>query len=222
MKKNTRKIVIVLLVAVVAVGTYFVSGTYAKYTTSLSGNDTATVAKWAWDFNETAVTSNQNTISFNLFDTIKDTNGSAEGDVAANKIAPGTNGSFSFNLQNKSEVNAEYSLAVTETRGSAVTNANIEYSLDNSSWTSDLTALLNASNQTLLMNSNKVEKTVYWRWAYQVQESGSNPATYATQDNADTLVGFAAVGSDTAADTAADVHANEIKVTATVIFTQID
>ena len=226
MKKNTNKIVTLLLIAVVAVGCYFVAGTYAKYTTSLSGNDTAAVAKWAWDYNGTAITSNQNTITFNLFDTIYDSNGTgtqtAETDVAANKIAPGTEGKFEFSFQNKSEVNAKYTLAVTETRGSGVTNANIEYSLDGLSWTSNLANLLNASEQTLAMGSAAVEKTVYWRWVYQVQDENSNPATYAVQDAADTLVGFAAGGTDTAADTEAGVHANEIKVAATVTFTQVD
>ena len=226
MKKNINKIVTLLLVAMVAVGSYCVAGTYAKYTTSLSGDDTAAVAKWAWDYNGTAITSNQNTIAFNLFDTIYDSNGTAtetaETDVVTSKIAPGTEGKFEFSIQNKSEVNAKYTLAVSETRGSGVTNANIEYSLNGSSWTSDLAALLNVSEQTLAMNSQAVEKTIYWRWVYQVQDENSNPATYTTQDSADTLIGFAAGGTDTAADTTAGVHVNEIKVTATVTFTQVD
>ena len=43
-----KKLVIVLLL-VVASGCYFVSGTYAKYTRTLGGSDTATVAKFSVD-----------------------------------------------------------------------------------------------------------------------------------------------------------------------------
>lgn len=49
MKKNTKKICVVLLLAIVAIASYFVSGTYAKYTRAVSGSDTATVAKFSVD-----------------------------------------------------------------------------------------------------------------------------------------------------------------------------
>lgn len=211
MKKNAKKIGTTLLVAVAAVGAYFVSGTYAKYTTSLSGNDTTSVAKWAWDYNGTAITKDQSTISFNLFDTIKDSNGTDnETDVVANKIAPGTSGSFSFDFQNKSEVNAKYSLTLAVTKGSAVTNAKIQYSLvggdSATDWTEDLATLANQSEVSLAMNSNKVEKTIYWKWVY--NES-------AAQDTIDTQVGFDA-------GTATNAEDSQIIVNATVTFTQAD
>ena len=51
MKKNNRKIATLLLLAVVAIGSYFVAGTYAKYTSEIAGSDDASVAKWAWNIN---------------------------------------------------------------------------------------------------------------------------------------------------------------------------
>ena len=67
MKKNTKKICVVLLLAVVAIASYFVSGTYAKYTRALGGSDTATVAK----FSVTAGTLNkEQNAEIALFDTI--------------------------------------------------------------------------------------------------------------------------------------------------------
>lgn len=47
MKKKSEKIFIMLLFAIIAILCYFVSITYAKYTRKLSGNDTATVAKFS-------------------------------------------------------------------------------------------------------------------------------------------------------------------------------
>ena len=209
MKKNTKKIVTLLLFSVVAVGTYFVSGTYAKYTTSLTGSDTATVAKWAWDYKGTALTKNDSTITFDLFDTIVDTvDGNTDNEVATGKIAPGTKGSFAFDFQNKSEVDATYNLTLTATKGSAVTNAKIQYSLIGTDaatdWTENLSTLANASG-TLEVDSAKVEKTIYWKWVY---NDG------AAQDAIDTQVGFDA-------GLAADAD-KQITVTATVTFTQID
>lgn len=209
--RNAKKLAVVALLAVVAVGSYFVSGTYAKYTTSVSGASTATVAKWAWDYNGTALTKNDSEISFNLFDTVKDSDGtSAETDVLAGRIAPGTSGSFSFNFQNKSEVNAKYSLTLAVTKGSAVANAKIQYSLvggaSATDWTENLATLANESEVAIAMNSSAVEKTVYWRWVY---DEG------AAQDAIDTQVGFDA-------GTAANEADKQITVTATVTFTQVD
>ena len=47
MKKKSEKIFIMLLLAIIAILCYFVSITYAKYTRKLSGNDTATIAKFS-------------------------------------------------------------------------------------------------------------------------------------------------------------------------------
>lgn len=215
--KNAKKVATMLLVAAVAVGSYFVSGTYAKYTTSLAGDGVATVAKWAWDYNGTALTKNDSTIAFNLFDTVKDSDGTSnETDVLTGRIAPGTSGSFSFDFQNKSEVNAKYSLTLAVTKGSAVTNAKIQYSLvggdSATDWTENLATLANQSEVTIAMNSPKVEKTIYWRWVY---EDGANDEAIAAQDAIDTQVGFDA-------GTAANDADKQITVTATVTFTQVD
>ena len=215
MNKNIKKIGTMVLVAIVAVGSYFVAGTYAKYTTSLSGESTATVAKWAWNYKGTAITKDQSTITFNLFDTIKSTDGATENNVhktdgTVDRIAPGTSGSFAFDFQNLSEVNAKYSLTLVEEKGAAVANAKIQYSLvgtaEATDWTTNLAQLANESEIAINMDSAKVEKTVYWKWVF--DESTS-------QDAIDTQVGFDA-------GTATSDAAKQIKVTATVAFTQVD
>ena len=217
MNKNLKKLGIMALVAVVAVGSYFVSGTYAKYTSKISGTDSAQIAKWAWNYKGTAITGD-NTISFDLFNTIKDSNGSNETDVVANKIAPGTKGEFSFSFQNLSEVTATYDLVVSATKGAAVADAYIEYSLIGTDaaddWTTDL-ATLASDNDTLAVGSDAVTETVYWRWSY---ERGTGD-TLTANDAADTAVGFAAGWYNDAETSAAD---KTITINASVRFTQVD
>ena len=59
----------------VAVGSYFVASTYAKYTTDVAGSSAGTVAKWKWVINNSTIDSTSaatNGYTFNLFDTVKD------------------------------------------------------------------------------------------------------------------------------------------------------
>ena len=104
MKKNKNKIATLLLLAIVAVGSYFVAGTYAKYTSEIAGSDNASVAKWAWKINQEdfkSATDVTNGYTFDLFKTIKEADTtSAETDVDDDLIAPGTGGSFDIAITN--------------------------------------------------------------------------------------------------------------------------
>ena len=195
MKKNTKKLGVMLLLGVVAVGSYFVSGTYAKYTRALSGSDTATVAKFSVE--ATGLNKEQNA-TISLFDTIKEADITAnEENVASDKIAPGTGGEFTTTLTNKSEVDVKAVITLKETSNEK--NVPIEYSLDKASWkrANELTKEVNLDyvNKDAAKTSEGV--TIYWRWAFE------------GTDTADT-----ALGEDTTAPTV------ETQVTAT--FTQID
>lgn len=213
MNKNTKKILAILLVCVVAVGSYFVASTYAKYTSSIDGNAEASVAKWKWTINDQVFESTSdvtNGYTFNLFQTILDTSdGAAETDVhqnsqnKADKIAPGTKGSFTLDIENNSEVNAEYTIAFTETNAS---NVPIEYSLDGTNWTSTISTLNVSTPVAINMGASATQKTVYWRWVF---EGGNAPHT--TENAADTQIGFA-------------VNSGEVKVLvkATVTVSQVD
>ena len=113
MKKNTKKICVVLLLAIVAIASYFVSGTYAKYTRAVSGSDTVTVAKFSVD--ASGLNKEQNA-TIDLFDTVKEADLSAnEENVLAGKIAPGTGGEFTTTLTNKSEVDVKAVITLKET-----------------------------------------------------------------------------------------------------------
>ncbi len=91
MKKiNTTKLV-ALLAALCLMTSAFVGGTLAKYTTEVTGNDSARVAFWG--FNES------DALTINLFDGTY-TN-VLSGDTTQNVIAPGTNDATSFNFSYK-------------------------------------------------------------------------------------------------------------------------
>ena len=206
---NSIKIFAILLLLVMLV-LMLIVGTYAKYTTEVKGNDSAVVAKWAWQINDADVSKSDTEFSFNLFDTINDTSdGNNETDVKSTKIAPGTKGKFEIKVENLSEVNANYNLTLKETKGQDVSNAKIEYSIigtdEATDWTTDLNTF-NLTNTLLDMETGSKTQTVYWRWAY-------SPSV--AQDDIDTTVGFAAANS------ASDVD-KTITIEATLNFTQVD
>ena len=116
MRKNRLFILGIFTVMVALVSLSLVSGTWAKYTSTVSGKDTARVAKWDVKVNTVKGASTKQTVTFDLFSTtaILDTkDGLAETDVTNNPdddknvIAPGTKGKVTFTLRNDSEVSAE-------------------------------------------------------------------------------------------------------------------
>ena len=147
MKKNMMmRIASVLLVAVL-LSTCVIGGTFAKYATEATGTATATVATWNIDLNDT----DMNTFTFNLFDTLKDsdkTNDETDVDTDAKVIAPGTSGSFQIKLANNSQVNAGYEVEI-ETPQNFPTSLTFDYT----------------STGTLAMDA-ETTITVNWVWAF--------------------------------------------------------
>ena len=180
MKKNENKTskyaLIVLLLSMVAL--ILVAGTYAKYTSKATGTDTARVAKWEVVLEDETLGVADADVEFDLFNE----------DV----IYPGSEGSFSFDIQNKSEVAANYSI-VFDTEGS--TEIPLQYSFDegdNKNWVDSLS---NVSTTKLDADSALETVTVYWRW---------NP------------------DSDDTADTTLGVDGGNVTVNATIVVEQAD
>ncbi len=166
--KTVKFMALVLFVTILAI--ILVSGTYAKYTTSATGSDTATVAKWSIKLgNEDIAKSTEKTFTIDLFSTITNTDGSEEKNVKktdGSLIAPGTMGSFTLlSLKNESEVNAKYSVTYTLANESGVPLEFTTNKDDESSWKSDFTAV-NVSNEALATDATATTATVYWRWAF--------------------------------------------------------
>ena len=79
MKKNTMMRVATVLMVAVLLTTCTISGTFAKYVSKASDDDTARVAKWGWG---------ATSITIDLFDDTYD--GTVDSSDDANVIAPGT------------------------------------------------------------------------------------------------------------------------------------
>ena len=157
MKKNSLMRISSTGLALALVAICAVSGSVAKYTSTASGSDTATVAAWSFTV-EDADIATSDTFTMDLFAmqnaNVEQTNG---------LIAPGTEGSVELNFANKSEVNATYDLAL-----SAVTSDNtlpIKYKMDDGEWTSDISTL-SISAEAIAMNDGEANHTLYWMWDY--------------------------------------------------------
>lgn len=174
MRKNRLFILGIFTVMVALVSLSLVSGTWAKYTSTVSGSDSARVAKWSVLF-EGADAAQVDTFTFDLFNTaLKDSDGNTETDVTGKDgavvIAPGTQGEFVFNLENKSEVTAAYAIDFT------VTNANdipVQFKLNSGEWVNSIDDLDIAFDDADSPTSNPLAAltgtdtvTIYWRWNY--------------------------------------------------------
>ena len=188
---NTRKrsSMMVRLVAVLAVTMMFtmcfVGGTFAKYTSSGTGTDTATVAKWDIRVNGSEIATS-NTFTFDLFQTITDSDlTSAETDIApadGSIIAPGTSGKFSIAIQNLSQVNATYAIDYTVTNDG---NIPVEFSIDGTDWKTNINEL-DVTNVAIGLGTDTTV-TVQWRWVFD------------GNDTTDTALGSAATATLTVA-----------------------
>ena len=199
MKKNRMMRLAAFLLVCVLLTTSVISGTYAKYVSTATATDTAKVAKWQINVGTVNIAqADTQVITFGLFDTINDTDGSAETHVSAGLIAPGTKGAFDVTITNNSEVHANIKAALSakETNG----DIPIQYSVDGTTWKANLADL---SVDKDLAPGASAEVNVLWQWVYEVNEAGNT---------ADTLLGIAAA-SDTAP---------AVEVTMAVTATQID
>ena len=202
MKKNKVLLLGIITVFVAIFSLTLVSGTWAKYTSTVSGTSTATVAKWAWKVDTEDVVGGGTTASFNadLFKTIKEEDTTTgETDVKPGLIAPGTGGQLSFTVENASEVSGKVVLKFEESENPL--NIPLQYSVDGNVWKSaaEFSALTDNTAELKLGGTAPLTKEfkIYWRWAF-------------TGDDAkDTGLGNAAV-------------APTITVKVTLTFTQVD
>lgn len=110
MKKNRLFMLGLVTVFVAVLSLTLVSSTFARYTSTITGGDTAKVAKW-----DVKVNGSSTNIASNLWDTIVDTtDGNPDDHVTADRVAPGTKGSYQLTLTNDSEVAVNYTMNITE------------------------------------------------------------------------------------------------------------
>lgn len=198
MKRN-KIFVFGLVAAFVAIlSLTLVSSTWAKYTSTVTGSDSARVAKWAFSFDGKNDADLTKTITLDLFDTVLDSDGATESDVKTGTdetiIAPGTKGTGTFSLKNTGEVNAKAIVTFTVTN-----EGNIPVKFTNAA---GIELVANGDVYTLgevelQMDATAAQDlTLNWEWPF----DGT--------DATDTSLGIK--GTDT------------IEVTVTVVFTQVD
>ena len=192
-----RKIVALLLCMALAI-TSIAGAALAKYTTNVSANDTASVAKWHFEVNDVNMTpaDGEAEMTFNLFDTIKSTDGSPESAVSTGLIAPGTQGDFAVKIENLSEVDATYSLDFSVANESGIP---LKYSVNGTSWYDDINKI-DVNDFEIAKENGTATVNVQWKWDFE----GGN-------DAADTALGIAA-----------QTEAPTIEVTCAATFTQVD
>ena len=201
MNNKKRSSMMVRLVAVLAVTMMFtmcfVGGTFAKYTSSGTGTDTATVAKWSFKVGETDIATTD-TFTFDLFKTIKDSDGikneTEMNPVDGSIIAPGTQGSFDLVLTNASQVTAQYAIDYTVTNNNDIP---VKFSVDGgTTWTNDLADVAASDSTKLAANSGTTTIKVQWKWDF----NGSD-------DSFDTALG---IGGNAVLTVKAEVTATQV------------
>ena len=172
MKTNKIFRIAAILLMAVVLTTCVIGSTFAKYTNVVNATaDSATVATW-----DVQITTDGSTDveSFDLFATIKDSNGTTEEDVANDKIAPGTSGEFQFKIKNASEVTAKCTVTLNVTNN----NIPIEFSFDGVNY--------NKSNTEYSVENLAAESaaattvTVKWRWAFTGNDGDTDLGTAGT------------------------------------------
>lgn len=211
MKKNkAMRLASALLVATLAT-TCAISGTFAKYTTSTTGSDSARVAKWGF----TDTTSKIELTD--LFKTAYDKNVQGKADV----IAPGTTNSasfaFAYNTTDNGATAPEVAYTFTvSTNGSSCANDiknndNIQWKLDEGqwgTWNDMITAIemldgdkaqYNAGELPAEFRTNQTH-TVAWQWVFSTNDAA---------DATDTAMGNA-------------TNLDNVNLTITITATQVD
>jgi hypothetical protein len=199
MKTNKiMRIASVLLVAVL-LSTCVISGTFAKYVASANVTDTVSVAKWDIDFD--GDNDESKAFEFDLFNTIKDSDGGDEDHVVAGKIAPGTSGDFTIKLANLSDVDAlaDVTFELTNTAGIP-----LEFKVGDGAWK----ATLDAKNDIeLAKTTGSADIKVEWRWAFETLDAESDATA---GDAADTIDGEAAAAGTVEVSVKAIVNVEQV------------
>lgn len=212
--KNKLMRAATLLMVLTLMTSCFVGSTFAKYTSTVSASDTATVAKWSIKVNGGEMTTNVPAFTFDLFNTIQDDalGGADDENVKDNLLAPGTGGSFALKVDNESEVTAKYTITLEEM--SNLYSVPLQYSLDGTTWYDNFATIHNDASMkdkvlTMVAPNNTYTVTVHWRWAFDEDVANHHGSQ---SDLKDTDIGIAAQGA----------LAPSVTIKATITATQVD
>lgn len=173
-QKNIKKKILILLILLLIILVTLLGNTYSKYITKVEGKGVIQVAKWAFLVNgQTATMTN-----INLAQTY---NAST---LIANRIAPGTRGSFDIVIDaTGSEVGIDYDVKFLN-QNNKPTNLKFNY---NGNIVSSINELEQFLNGNISANSNEKIKTftIEWFWNYETGNTKEEIASYDAKDTQD-------------------------------------
>ena len=151
-KEKKRKALVIVLLLLFGLTAGYIAATYAKYAGSFNGSGTVTVAKWAFEDDNSSQTFTINLDKTYDVDTLVD-----------GKIAPGTSGSFTIALSN------------------ANTEVGVDYTITLGSTTNKPTNLVfnggGAITGTLKPGQTGVTETITWEWPYETTDGDADDTT---------------------------------------------
>lgn len=160
--KRSISLILVLLVVIISFGLMY---TNSKYTSTVNGSVSTSVAKYVFKMTGSDSHDSKHTIK-NL--TLADTCDIST--LASGKIAPGTSGSFNIIVDTTdSEVGIGYQITFDSNSNNKLPT-NLLLTLDGKPWTFDkgIKGTIYANQ-----NSNVITHTINWNWAYQTTNGDS-------------------------------------------------
>lgn len=209
-KRNTLRIAFLLLVLCM-ISTVMLSGTFAKYTDTYAGQDTALVARWQFEAKEGETLLGDANKQLDLFGHLYNTNMNQKADDDY-IIAPGVSDEFTIAMSFLSDVDAMVTVDfdLDDSVKDSVYNLPIEYSVEEDTWV-PLSGLANAFVSVLdkayvekikdntftfkrsavdTTDATTISRTVKWRWAFDGNEQNGKFAI-GSDDKTDTSWGNA-------------------------------
>ena len=208
MKKNRMMRLASILLVCVLLTTSVISGTFAKYVTKVSDDDSARVAKWG--FTQTSIVLDdlfKNAYTMDVSSKSSDANSVVSSD-STDVIAPGTTGSakfgFAFGGEGNAKPEVDYTFVVDATTGSVCdakikANTNIKWKLDEGKWGTwdELITAIEALDGDEFFDAGELpsgfnavgnnEHTVSWKWAFDATDNTAFDVT--DLDSTDTDMG---------------------------------
>lgn len=167
MKKNVIFRIAAVVLMCTLVTACFASSTFARYTSEVTGlTSKATVAKWNIEVDGEDITVANPTVTFDLFNAsnIVDTvDGNTDSNVKSGLIAPGTKGEYTMTVENKSEVDAKFTIANTVTK--SITDLPVNPTITSVKIGNDPITADDNGYYAIPMNAKAVV-TYGWEWAF--------------------------------------------------------
>ena len=181
MKKNVMMRVASALLVAVLMTTCAISGTFAKYTTTASGSDTARVAKWGFE---------TNSIAIDMFD-----GQYSNVNAATNVVAPGTTKTATITFAPTAgtpEVAYTFDVNVTVETSNDALVAKLVWKLngakagENGTFAELVAAVNEACDKDYAPGETPENISIGWEWPFEVNDAGNESDTV-LGNGADTL-----------------------------------